>query len=68
MYRYGDIRAVKTLEKLYLVFSMLLRVAVFLGLLLGGMTSMLANLYQKREQFAHRFENVKKYMVNYIYK
>ncbi|XP_071497085.1 uncharacterized protein [Diadema antillarum] len=56
---YGDISAANELEKWFSIFSMLLGIVVFFGMILGGMASMLTNFDAQRARYTHRFNVIK---------
>eukprot|EP00058_Branchiostoma_floridae_P006940 XP_002592428.1 hypothetical protein BRAFLDRAFT_67294 [Branchiostoma floridae] len=60
---YGDIHAKSLSEKAYSIAAMLAGVAVFFGMILGGMTSMLTNMDSQRAQFTHRLDTIKQYLI-----
>ncbi|XP_066276868.1 uncharacterized protein [Branchiostoma lanceolatum] len=60
---YGDVHAKTLTEKAYSIAAMLAGVAVFFGLILGGMTSMLTNMDSQRARFTHRLETIKQYLI-----
>ncbi|CAH1251717.1 CNGA1 [Branchiostoma lanceolatum] len=60
---YGDVHAKELSEKAYSIAAMLAGVAVFFGLILGGMTSMLTNLDLQRAQFTHHLDTIKQYLM-----
>ena len=62
-YRYGDVRAFTIAEDWYSIFAMLAGIAVYFGMLLGGLTSIMTNSDQPLGQFSHRFKVIKDHLV-----
>ncbi|KAI8478218.1 hypothetical protein Bbelb_440550 [Branchiostoma belcheri] len=60
---YGDVHAKELSEKAYSIAAMLAGVAVFFGMILGGMTSMLTNMDSQRARFTHRLDTIKQYLI-----
>ncbi|XP_035674113.1 potassium voltage-gated channel subfamily H member 7-like [Branchiostoma floridae] len=60
---YGDVHAQTLSEKAYSIVAMLAGVAVFFGMILGGMTSMLTNMDSQRAGFTHRLDTIKQYLI-----
>ncbi|XP_064635102.1 uncharacterized protein LOC135492519 [Lineus longissimus] len=59
---YGDISGSTYPEKWFCIAGMLVGIAVFFGMLLGGMTSLLTNLGAQRAQFAHRLGTIQHHL------
>ncbi|XP_072050260.1 cyclic nucleotide-gated channel alpha-3-like [Amphiura filiformis] len=59
---YGDLRPVTIAEKWYSIFSMLMGITVFFGIILGGIASQLTNADIERAQYTHRLNVIKKKM------
>ena len=62
--RYGDIHATTLREKWFSVLAMLVGIALFFGLILGGMASMLTNLDSQRARYIHHLSVIKDHMVS----
>ncbi|XP_068674268.1 cyclic nucleotide-gated channel rod photoreceptor subunit alpha-like [Montipora foliosa] len=61
---YGDIHAVTLGEKWFSIFSMLVGIGLFFGLILGRMTSMLTNLDSGRARYIHHLRVIKDHMTD----
>ncbi|XP_033108885.1 uncharacterized protein LOC117110323 isoform X2 [Anneissia japonica] len=56
---YGDISAITQEEKAYSILAMLVGIAVFYGVILGGMASMMTNFDSQRARYTHRLNVIK---------
>ena len=63
LYSYGDLHAITLEEKWISIFSMLVGIGLFFGLILGGMASMLTNLDSARARYIHHLKVIKDHMV-----
>ncbi len=50
-------------EKWFSIATMIMGMAVFYGMLLGAMTSILTNIGTRQAKYMHRFGTIKKYLV-----
>ena len=55
-----------TWEKFFSIVAMMTGIAIYFGMLLGGLTSILTNLDQNRARYVHRFNVVQDEIVSAV--
>ena len=63
LFSYGDVLANNPRETLFSCLAMVLGIAIYFGMLLGGLTSIMTNSDKRRGLFLHRFLVIKQFLV-----
>jgi len=65
LYRYGDITATRRDEQLTSMLAMLGGMTLLMGVILGGLSSLLTNYYMQKAAFIHRVETINACLVSW---
>ena len=64
VYRYGDVTAQNHKEELLSILTMLVGMTLLMGVILGGLSSILTNYYTQKAAFIHRVETINACLVS----